>query len=226
MDIGVIAKRYARALLQYARLEKAEDVVYDEVRQFILDYGAVPRLREVLHDPLLAPAEKERILRQAAAVAGNAVSPVFSRFAALVVAHRREAYMLFIAHSYVDLYRQLKGIRIARLTTAVPVGPDVPRRLSQWAAAATAPAATAAQGPAPTGQGRKAAGQGPVPAAQGSEAAAQGSAPGQVLVETEVNPDLLGGFIFQIDDRRLDASVASQFQQIKKQFIEKNKRIV
>ena len=195
MDIGVIAKRYARALLQYARLEKAEDVVYDEVRQFILDYGAVPRLREVLHDPLLAPAEKERILRQAAAVAGNAVSPVFSRFAALVVAHRREAYMLFIAHSYVDLYRQLKGIRIARLTTAVPVGPDVPRRLSQWAAAATAPAA-------------------------------QGSAPGQVLVETEVNPDLLGGFIFQIDDRRLDASVASQFQQIKKQFIEKNKRIV
>lgn len=202
MDIGVIAKRYARALLQYARLEKAEDVVYDEVRQFILDYGAVPRLREVLHDPLLAPAEKERILRQAAAVAGTAVSPVFSRFAALVVAHRREAYMLFIAHSYVDLYRQLKGIRIARLTTAVPVGPDVPRRLSQWAAAATAPAA------------------------QGSEAAAQGSAPGQVLVETEVNPDLLGGFIFQIDDRRLDASVASQFQQIKKQFIEKNKRIV
>lgn len=195
MDIGVIAKRYARALLQYARLEKAEDVVYDEVRQFILDYGAVPRLREVLHDPLLAPAEKERILRQAAAVAGTAVSPVFSRFAALVVAHRREAYMLFIAHSYVDLYRQLKGIRIARLTTAVPVGPDVPRRLSQWAAAATAPAA-------------------------------QGSAPGQVLVETEVNPDLLGGFIFQIDDRRLDASVASQFQQIKKQFIEKNKRIV
>lgn len=212
MDIGVIAKRYARALLQYARLEKAEDVVYDEVRQFILDYGAVPRLREVLHDPLLAPAEKERILRQAAAVAGTAVSPVFSRFAALVVAHRREAYMLFIAHSYVDLYRQLKGIRIARLTTAVPVGPDVPRRLSQWAAAATAPAATAAQGPAPAGQG--------------SEAAAQGSAPGQVLVETEVNPDLLGGFIFQIDDRRLDASVASQFQQIKKQFIEKNKRIV
>lgn len=216
MDIGVIAKRYARALLQYARLEKAEDVVYDEVRQFILDYGAVPRLREVLHDPLLAPAEKERILRQAAAVAGTAVSPVFSRFAALVVAHRREAYMLFIAHSYVDLYRQLKGIRIARLTTAVPVGPDVPRRLSQWAAAATAPAA----------QGSKAAAQGPAPAGQGSEAAAQGSAPGQVLVETEVNPDLLGGFIFQIDDRRLDASVASQFQQIKKQFIEKNKRIV
>ena len=38
--------------------------------------------------------------------------------------------------------------------------------------------------------------------------------------------DILGGFIFQIDDMRLDASVRQQFELIKKQFIEKNKRIV
>ena len=48
----------------------------------------------------------------------------------------------------------------------------------------------------------------------------------KVNFDTEVNPDLLGGFIFQIDDLRLDASLASQFEKIKKQFIDKNKRIV
>jgi F-type H+-transporting ATPase subunit delta len=41
-----------------------------------------------------------------------------------------------------------------------------------------------------------------------------------------VDPKILGGFIFEIDDYRLDASVATQFEKIKKQFIEKNKRIV
>ena len=189
MDIGVIAKRYARALLRYAVESGAEDVVHDEIRQFILDYGAVPQLREVLHDPLLSPAEKERILCQAATRGPEPLSPVFGRFAALVVAHHREAFMLFIAHSYVDLYRRHKGIRTARLTTAVPVSDAVRRRLVDWAAATAGPGV-------------------------------------ELRLETDVNPDLLGGFVFQIDDRRLDASVASQFEQIKKQFIEKNKRIV
>ena len=48
----------------------------------------------------------------------------------------------------------------------------------------------------------------------------------EVIMETKVDPNILGGFIFQLDDMRLDASVSTQFEQIKKQFIEKNKRII
>ena len=47
-----------------------------------------------------------------------------------------------------------------------------------------------------------------------------------VLLDAKVDPSIMGGFIFQIDDLRLDASVRSQFEQIKKQFVEKNKRII
>jgi F0F1-type ATP synthase delta subunit len=36
----------------------------------------------------------------------------------------------------------------------------------------------------------------------------------------------LGGFRLTIDDLQLDASVATQFERIKKQFVEQNKRIV
>ncbi|MCD8165364.1 MAG: F0F1 ATP synthase subunit delta [Bacteroides sp.] len=49
---------------------------------------------------------------------------------------------------------------------------------------------------------------------------------GTVEFETIVNPEIEGGFILDIDTYRLDASVARQFKRIKKQFIEKNKRIV
>ena len=42
----------------------------------------------------------------------------------------------------------------------------------------------------------------------------------------EVNPSLEGGFIFDINDYRLDASIATQLKRVKQQFIDKNRRIV
>jgi len=186
MDIGVIAKRYAKALLQFAQLEKAEDQVYAEVLQFIESYQKVPQLSQVLGNPLLPAEQKQKVLCQAAAISA---SPVFQKFAALVVAHRRESFMLFIAHSFVTLYRQLKHISIGKLITAVPVSDKIAQRLEKMV-----------------------------------EAQSQGAV--DVMLDTQVDPELLGGFIFQIDDLRLDLSVKSQFEQIKKQFIEKNKRII
>ncbi len=45
-------------------------------------------------------------------------------------------------------------------------------------------------------------------------------------VETEVNPDIIGGFVFDILDYRLDASIATQIWKVKQQFLDKNKRVV
>ena len=48
----------------------------------------------------------------------------------------------------------------------------------------------------------------------------------QKELQTEVNPALEGGFIFDINDYRLDASIATQLKRVKQQFIDKNRRIV
>ena len=186
MDIGIIAKRYAKALLQFAQISKTEDVVYTEVQQFIESWSKVPQVARILGNPLLPAQQKEMVICQAAS---TAVSPTFQKFTNLVVAHRRESFMPFIAHSYISLYRELKHISIGKLTTAVPVNKKVAARLEKMV-----------------------------------EAESKNSV--DVILETTVDPDILGGFIFQIDDLRLDASVRSQFEQIKKQFIEKNKRII
>ena len=45
-------------------------------------------------------------------------------------------------------------------------------------------------------------------------------------IEVEVDPDLIGGFVFDIDDAIIDKSVARKLELIKLQFIEKNRRIV
>ena len=186
MDIGIIAKRYAKALLQFAQLAKTEDTVYAEVQQFIESWNKIPQLAQILGNPLLPAQQKEMAICNAAS---TAVSPTFQKFTVLVVAHRRESFMLFIAHSYVSLYREMKHISIGKLTTAVPASKEISKRLEQMV-----------------------------------EAESKGSV--EVILETKIDPNILGGFIFQIDDLRLDASVRTQFDQIKKQFIEQNTRII
>ncbi|WP_297644025.1 F0F1 ATP synthase subunit delta [uncultured Bacteroides sp.] len=45
-------------------------------------------------------------------------------------------------------------------------------------------------------------------------------------LQTEVDSSIEGGFIFDINDFRLDASIAMQLKKVKRQFIDKNRRIV
>jgi F-type H+-transporting ATPase subunit delta len=172
--------------LKYAVEEHAEDQVYAEVQRFTTVYHKLPEMHEMLSNPLMRDADKVALLCRAAS---DKPSRVYSRFAELVVSHRRAAVMLFIAHSYVTLYRELKHISIARLTTAAPVSDAVTRRLKDLVAHLT----------------------------DGAQ---------EVQISSQVEPQLLGGFRLTIDDLQLDASVATQFDRIKKQFIEQNKRIV
>ena len=48
----------------------------------------------------------------------------------------------------------------------------------------------------------------------------------EVHFKTHIDSSLIGGFILDIDDLRLDASVSNQLSEIKKAIIEKNKSIV
>jgi len=48
----------------------------------------------------------------------------------------------------------------------------------------------------------------------------------EIHVDEKINPEILGGFVFEMDGYRLDASVESYFRRIRRQLIEKNTRIV
>ena len=48
----------------------------------------------------------------------------------------------------------------------------------------------------------------------------------EMKLQTVVDPSIEGGFVFDINDYRLDASIATQLKRVKQQFIDKNKRIV
>ena len=47
-----------------------------------------------------------------------------------------------------------------------------------------------------------------------------------VDIEVTVNPDIIGGFVYTVADKRLDASVRRQLNDLRKAFEPNNKRII
>ena len=174
MDIGVISVRYARALLKCSTEAGKEDVVYKEMTTLAESYLNVAELRRVVAGPTVSKETKAKVLT---AAAGGNVSEITERLISLILKEGREDLAQFIANSYITLYRQQKNITRGKLTTAVPVSPDVQKKMLQMV---------------------------------------EGRTKGNVEFVTEVNPDILGGFVLEYDTYRLDTSVKTQLNNIQK----------
>ena len=172
MEIGVISVRYARALLKSATELKIEDKVYQEMQTLSQSFLKVPDLRFTIDNPMLAKSQKESLLVTAS---GGDISPLTKRFIALVLAEDRESTIHFMAASYVTLYRKQNNITRGRLITAVPVTPEIERKMRSKVESRTN---------------------------------------GTVEFQTEVRPEIIGGYILEYDTYRLDASIQNQLRSI------------
>ena len=186
MDVGVLAVRYARALLDYALSRGVAEDVYSVSAVLLRCFADNPALSRTLEDPLLSRQEKLGLLGSAVEAEGD-VKDVMDRYFSLVVDKRRESYLASSLRSYMDLYRKKEGIVVVRITTAVPLEKDMEEKILSKVSAAL---------------GKK------------------------TELQKNVDPQIEGGFIFDIDDYRLDASVAARLRRIRRQLLDKNRRIV
>lgn len=117
--------RYAKALFAYANELGAEDAIYANMLQLMHVLQNVRELTEVLAGPSLT--NDERVMLLCSAVDS---SPLYEDFIRLVVEKEREPLLIFIAHSYVSLYRKAKNILAVTLTTAVPIDDGLRAKVS------------------------------------------------------------------------------------------------
>lgn len=184
MNTGVVAVRYAKALLAYAKAQGKARQVFEELQCLNRRFLELPRLQQAIVNPVLPADDKVRLLKEAAG--GEGVSDELSRFFRLVLDGKRESYLPFMTWSYIGLYQEDQRIQVGKLVTAVPAG-RLERRLEEVIARHTH---------------------------------------AKVELETVTDPSLIGGFILQLGDYRLDASVAHQLERVKRQFADMNRRIV
>jgi len=184
MDTGIIAGRYADALLKYTRETGGGPEVFTQVRKLFKSLTCIPELRAALDNPVsVSDAKKYELL---ATAAGEDLRDELKRFLRLVISHRRISMLTRILISFIDRYRKAEGLMIGRLITAVP-DPELEKKL---------------------------------------KAISHEKTGGKAEFITKVDPSIIGGFIVEFDGYRMDASIATQLQKVKRQFTEKNRRIV
>ena len=118
MDIGTISSRYAKALFSLAKDKGQESRVYDDMKMLADSFSMEPELRGALSNPIVSVPEKVKLLT---AAGGIEVCELYTRFINLVLAHKRETLLPFIAYIYIHLYRKEKKITRVRFDTAVAV---------------------------------------------------------------------------------------------------------
>ncbi len=185
MNTGIIASRYASALLKYSVGNGDEDAVYRQA--LILDdaFSRLPEFSRIVSTPLtVSDSEKMSLMRSA--IPDGKMADSLDRFLQLVIRNGRISFLRFILHSFVSKYYGMKGIVTAELVTCVP-SPELENRLKELAASVS---------------GEK------------------------LLMRTRQDPSLIGGFIFEMNGLRVDASISRQLGNIRKMFNEKNRRIV
>ena len=172
METGVISVRYARALLKSATELNIQQQVYKEMQTMVNNFLKVPELRFTIDNPMLEKDKKKALLTTAA---GGDITDLSKRFISLVLSEDREGTIHFMAASYVTLYRRQYNITRGRLITAVPVTPEIERKMRQKVESRTK---------------------------------------GTVEFQTEVDPEIIGGYILEYDTYRLDASIQNQLRSI------------
>ena len=184
MNTGVVSKRYAKALLDFAMAKGNEKKVYQEVETLAGNFANVPDLKRTVENPVVTRKMKLDLLVEAAG--GKDVSEEMKRFLQLVIDGKREKFLHFMTWSFIDQYRERKHILMGKLTTAVEA-PELVRHLEEIGSLKT---------------------------------------DSKVEIKANIDPSIIGGYIIEVDGYRLDASVADQLRRVKRQFIDKNRRIV
>ena len=117
MDIGTISSRYAKALFSLAKDKEQESRVYDDMKMLADSFSMEPELRGALSNPIVSVPEKVKLLT---AAGGIEVCKLYTRFINLVLAHKRETLLPFIAYIYIHLYRKEKKITRGRCGQVSP----------------------------------------------------------------------------------------------------------
>ena len=180
MDIGIIAKRYAKSLFAFATENHDEQAVYQAMLTLANSFQKVEQLHPTLLNPVLT-LEKQKAILLAASVGKEEKATVsLSRFVQLVVSHKRIEIMPFIAQSYIQIYRKSQKMVSGRLIVPTAIDKNIANRLRELIEQKVG---------------------GPI----------------NFEFEMEENPDILGGFILEYDTYRLDASLRTQFNQLRRE---------
>lgn len=150
------------------------DEVRNDMENVLNILKNVPEMSQMLESPIISPSSKLEVL---IAVFDGKVQPLTISFLRLAVENNREEHLGSMARMYINFYKQVRGIKIATLKTAVRVDKGTMDKLADMIRKVFKT---------------------------------------EIELKDEIDMDLIGGFILQVEDQQLDASISGQLNRIRR----------
>ena len=115
MNEGKIAVRYAKALFEAASDQGILEAVREDVDALQLLDNKVPGFRDLLESPVLNTEQKNKIF---SILFEHKLEKLSYKFVLLMSKNKRESFIPSACRVFYDLYKDKKGIKAAKLTTA------------------------------------------------------------------------------------------------------------
>ena len=126
--LNSIATPYAEALLQVAESRQETDTVATQVRELLALWNGSPQLREAMASPVLEPDAKKAAL---AALFDEQVTPSVQNLLKLLADRQRIAVLDAVLERFLELYRDLRHITLAKVSSATPLSEEQQAQLNQ-----------------------------------------------------------------------------------------------
>jgi len=119
------AIRYAKAILQKANENNTEAVLFGDMQSVYYTIEGSRELQTVLDSPVIKANDKKEALLKIFSEQSQITHSLIN----LLVANKRTPLLGKVAKSFVDLYNEQEGVKVATVTTAVPLSDELERKV-------------------------------------------------------------------------------------------------
>lgn len=128
MYTGLIAKRYATALYNFASHKSEEEQVYIQTKMLINAFSKDDKLMRAFISPITTRLIKIEAVENL--ITPESLCSTLKDFINLTIKHHREKYFFFMLHSFVKVYKERNHITDVVLTTAMPLSEEKAEKLA------------------------------------------------------------------------------------------------
>jgi F-type H+-transporting ATPase subunit delta len=126
MNQSKIAVRYAKALLSTATEQNQLEPVFQDISTLYSALNEVQQFGMYLKSPVVKPSSKRKFVTSALQ---NVISGLTLNFLLVLIDNKREAELENISRWFIHLYREMKGIKSATITTVTALGDSTKLKL-------------------------------------------------------------------------------------------------
>jgi F-type H+-transporting ATPase subunit delta len=115
------AIRYAKAILQKANENSTEAVVFGDMQSVFKTIEDSRELQNALQSPIIKANDKKQALLKIFSEQSETTQSLIN----ILVANKRTPLLGKVAKSYIDIYNDQQGLKVATVITAVPLSSEL-----------------------------------------------------------------------------------------------------